>query len=304
MWLERLAPYLVAASVLGAILHRYPVASIVAEMRQGHALRMIPFALALDLAVWLPYAAYDRVVLLGAIGPVPYRDIVRAKAASAVLLALGYFFGGGGYAVWIARRTGVGGVRAAGVVLYLMASDLVAVCAIAGASMWLGGLDVPRVLRTIATAIFCVQVLFILVGPYTGAARRVRMFEPWRTVPRLWGYAQICGRAVNIVVITAFTWGGARAFGIHVPPGAMGMYMPIILLVAALPFNVAGFGAAQAAWLLLLPWASGPQLLAFQALWHLFTGAGLLLRGLPFVRRVVEEIDAGRPVPETSPPGL
>jgi hypothetical protein len=296
VWLKRLAPYVVAAAVIAAILRKYPVRDIVTEMRLGHALPMLPLAIALDFVVWLPYAAYDRIVLRSAIGPIPYRDIVRAKAATAVLLTLGYFFGGGGYAVWIARRTGAGAARAAGAVLYIMSSDLVAVCAVAGASMWFLGLEVPHVLRTIATTIFCVQVLLILAGPHAPAARTVAMFEPWRTVRRAWGFTQICGRALNIAVITAFTWAAARAFGIHVPAAAMGMYMPIILLVTSLPFSVAGFGAAQAAWLLLLPWASGPQILAFETLWRLFTGAGLLLRGLPFLRRVVSEIDEGKSV--------
>jgi hypothetical protein len=298
LWLQRLGPYLVAASVVAWILHKYPLADIMTEMRVGHALRMLPLAIALPFVVWMPYALYDRVILLGAVGRVPYRDVVRAKAAAAVLMTLGYFFGGGGYAVWIARKTGVGAGRAAGVVLYMMSSDLVAVCAVAGASMWIGGPDVPHALRSIATGIFCLQVTLILTGALPTPFRLPVVFEPWRTIPPARGLAQIAGRALNIAIIVAFTWGGARAFGIAVPARAMGMYMPIILLVGSLPFSVAGFGAAQAAWLLLLPWASGAQILAFQTLWHLFSGGGLLLRGLPFVRGVIADINAGRSVLE------
>jgi len=198
--------------------------------------------------------------------------------------------------LWIARRTGSGAARAAGAVLYVMTSDLIAVCAIASASMWLGNLAVPHTLRTLASGIFCVQVLLILVGPHGRVARKVRVFEPWARVPRSWSFLQIAARAFNIAVITAFTWAAARAFGIEVPLGGMGMYMPIILLVSSLPFSVAGFGAAQAAWLLLLPWASGPRILAFQTLWGVFSGTGIILRGLPFVRRVIAEIDAGAPL--------
>ncbi len=302
LWLQRLGPYLVAASVVAWILHRYPVASIATEMRAGHALRMLPLALLLPFVVWLPYALYDRVVLLGSVGRVPYRDVVRAKAASAVLMTLGYFFGGGGYAVWVARKTGAGAGRAAGSVLYMMSSDLVAVCTVAGASMWIAGADVPRVLRSIATGVVCVQLVLLFAGALRSPVRLPVVFEPWRTIPLAWGLAQIAGRAVNIVIITAFTWAGARAFGIAVPARVMGMYLPIILLVGSLPFSIAGFGAAQAAWLLLLPWASGAQILAFQTLWQLFGGAGLLLRGLPFMRTVVAEIDAGRP--SAAPPPL
>jgi hypothetical protein len=294
---QRAAPYLVTASIVLWILHKYPARQIAAEMSLGHAGSMLPAALALPFAVWLQYAACDRVIMLGAIGRIPYRDVVRAKAASAILMTLGYFFGGGGYAVWIARKTGVGAARATGVVLYVMASDLVAVCSVASVSAWLGGIDVPHVLRTVATAIVAVQVTLILIAPYGVAARLPVVFEAWRKVPRAWSLAQIAVRAVNIVTITGFTWAGARGFGMDVPLRVMGLYMPIILLVGSLPFSVAGLGAAQAAWLLLLPWASGPRILAFQMLWQLFTGAGILLRGLPFLRRVVAEIAKG---PETA----
>lgn len=293
VWVQRAAPYVVTASVVAFILHKYPAREIAAEMRLGHAAAMVPAALALPFAVWLQYAACDRVILLAAIGRIPYRDVVRAKAASAVLMTLGYMVGGGGYAVWIARKTGVGAGRAASVVLYVMSSDLVAVCAVASASAWLGGIDVPHVLRTIATAIVVVQVSLILIAPYGVPARLPVIFGAWRKVPRTWGLAQIAARALNIVILTGTTWAGARAFGMEVPLRVMGLYMPIILLVSSLPFSVAGFGAAQAAWLLLLPWASGPRILAFQMLWQLFTGAGIVLRGLPFLRRVVAEIAKG-----------
>jgi hypothetical protein len=291
--LRGLAPYVVAAAVVAWILHKYPLADIVAEARLGHAWGMLPWGLALPFVLWVPYAACDGIVLRGAVGPIAFRDVLRAKAATEVLLTLGYFFGGGGYAVWIARKMHVRAARAAGAVLYMMASDLVAVCAVAGASMWLGGLEVSHSLRTVATTIFGVQVLLILIGPYSASPRLPAVFEPWRTVPRAWGFAQIGGRTLSIAIITVFVWAAGRAFGIGVPLGVMAMYMPIILLITALPFSVAGFGAAQGAWLLLLPWASGPRILAFQVLWQVLSGVAMALRGLPFVPRVVAEIDAG-----------
>ena len=126
-----------------------------------------------------------------------------------------------------------------------------------------------------------------------GWLRLPPIFEPWRTVPRLRSFAQIAGRAINIATITAFTWAAMRAFGIDVPARAAAMYVPVILLVASLPINVAGLGAAQAAWLLLLPWATGPQLLAFQAIWNLVSGVGILARGVPFLRGVLRQIEDG-----------
>ena len=96
-WSLRVAPYAVTGVVVAAILlHRYPAAEIVHEMAAGHALGALPLGFAMPFVVWLPYAVCDRIVLEGAIGPVALRDIVRAKAASAVLFILGYFRGAAG----------------------------------------------------------------------------------------------------------------------------------------------------------------------------------------------------------------
>ncbi len=87
------------------------------------------------------------------------------------------------------------------------------------------------------------------------------------------------------------TWGATRAFGLEVPLLVMAVHVPIITLVGALPVNVGGFGAVTAVWLLLTPWAPGEQLLAFQFLWNLMVAAAVVLRGLPFIRGVVREVD-------------
>ena len=292
-WSLRLAPYLVTGIVVVVLLRRYPASEIVAEMRGGHALAMLPFGLALPFVVWAPYAACDRVVFEGTVGDVAFRDVARAKAATALLFILGYFFGGGAYAVWIARAVRARAGQAAGAILYIAASDLTAVCAVASASMWLGGADAPHSVRAVATWIFVVQVSLILVAPYNERLRLPPIIAAWRLVPRRRWLVQLAGRVMNTAIIAALTWAAMRAFGIDVPARAVAMYMPIVMLVTSLPINVAGLGPAQAAWLLFLPWASGPQLLAFQVLWHVVSGAGILVRGLPFVRGVLREIEVG-----------
>jgi hypothetical protein len=291
-WLRRVGPYAVTALVVAAILRQYRLSDIIEEMRAGHALRMLPLPLVLPFLLLVPVSLCDRIVLRGVLGRGRFLDIARAKAGTAVLLTLGYAFSGGGYGVWLSRAAGARAARATGIVVYIMMSDLAAVCGVAGASMWLGGLPVPPTLLVLATALFALQTLFILVGP-TLPEKTPRVFAAWRSVRPALGLLQMAGRTANILLITLFAWLASRAFGLDIPLSAMAMYMPVILLVGSLPINVAGLGAAQAAWLLLLPWATGPQLLAFQFLWQLFLGAAIVLRGLPFVRRVIAEIDTG-----------
>ena len=90
------------------------------------------------------------------------------------------------------------------------------------------------------------------------------------------------------------TWIAARLFGLDIPFTVMAAYFPVVLLVGAIPINVAGFGAVQAAWLLFEGHATGAQILAFQFLWTLSLAAVVVLRGLPFVKGFVDEIAQGR----------
>jgi len=102
------------------------------------------------------------------------------------------------------------------------------------------------------------------------------LLRPWAAVrPRAYAVSLLARIAV-IAVYTAACWAAANGFGLALPFAAVCAYMPIILLVGALPVNVAGFGAVQVAWLVFDAWAPGEQILAFQFLWRLATAAGLI----------------------------
>src|SRR5262249_18455955 len=159
------------------------------------------------------------------------------KAASSILLVLGYYASSGGYGVWLARKTGVSATRAAGIILYVMTCDLVAVCVVASTAMAFGHIEHPRWLFRVLVGIGAVQTLLILLRPF---GRRVpEIFAPWSEVPRGLAVLQILGRCGNILLAVGASWAGARAFGMPVPFHAMATYGPVILLVGSLPVSVA-----------------------------------------------------------------
>ncbi|MEJ7735658.1 MAG: hypothetical protein WKG00_41530, partial [Polyangiaceae bacterium] len=121
------------------------------------------------------------------------------------------------------------------------------------------------------------------------------LLAPWRRAGAGAALISVLGRGVNVALILGMTWLGARAFGLGIPASAMATYLPIILLVSALPVNIAGLGPATAVWVLAFErWVPGERVVAFQFLWQLAFGLGVVVRGLPFVRKVIAEIDEGR----------
>lgn len=273
-------------------------------MREGNALAMAPLAVGLMVALLLLAALWDLLVIRGSLGKPGYVDVLRGKAGTAVLMMLGYGFGHGAYGFWIARVTGCGARRAGGIVVYLVMSDLATVALGASLAMGVAGELVPAWLRWMAPAVGLAVLAAMIAGPALlgRMARPPTFLDPWRLVPTWIGYAQVAGRLVNMALGITVTWLAARVFGVSIPFLAMAAYLPVVLVVAALPINVGGLGAAQAAWLLAFrPFASDAQILAFQLLWQVMTGLGLVVRGLPFVRRVLVEIGEGKQHAEAVP---
>ena len=297
VWLRKAAPYVVAGLAIFFILQRYSPSEIAREMERGRTLPMVPLAAAMVLMSVFMVGSADWLVMRGCSEEPPYWVAIRGKAGSAVLNVVGYAAHVGGYGVWIARVSGMGAGLAAGVVLFILASELTAIGIVAGLSAWLGGIHAPS-LRWVLPGVAALMVALMMLGPFGlwPGDSAPTILRPWRIMKRSRALLQIAIRVLHIATLSFFGWAAANAFGLPVPLAAMFLYFPIVLFVGSMPVNVAGFGAVQGAWLLLEPWApgGGEQVLAFSVVWQLLAAAGIVLRGLPFVRRVVAEIDQGR----------
>jgi hypothetical protein len=132
-----------------------------------------------------------------------------------------------------------------------------------------------------------------LVAPST-RLERYALFETWTRVGRRRGLVQLGVRLLQHASTATGTWLAATAFGLEIPLTVMLSYIPVILVVASLPVNVAGFGAVQGAWLLLSPWAPGERILAFSVVWQTLSAVAIVIRGLPFLRGVLADIRRGK----------
>jgi hypothetical protein len=296
--LRRFAPYAIAVVAIAMVLRRYPPGEIARELQRGDALPLIPLAAVMVITSIFLVGSADWLVMRGCSSEPSYGRALRGKAGAAVLNVVAYSAHIGGYGLWIARVSGMRATLAGGVVLYILASELAAICILVTMSVASAEVAVGPILRYGAPIVGGVLVLLMLIAPFgvVPLARLPRVFRPWRLISQGRALLQLATRVVHLGSLTLYAWAGANLFGLPVPLGAMFIYFPIVLLVGSLPVNVAGFGAVQGAWLLLVPWATGggEQVLAFSLLWQLLAAAGIVLRGLPFVRRVVAEIDEGK----------
>jgi hypothetical protein len=292
----------IAALAIAAVFTRYSPADIAREVGRGETLAVVPYALLLMLVNLAFVSGADAIILRACTGRPGWPAVAVGKAGAAILGAIGYAASHGGYGLWMARKTGSGLGLTSGMVLYIMGSELAAVAIVATASIHLAGADVDGPLRFVAPGLAAVLVALQLLGPTGWLGRgRALLLEPWRRVSARQALLQQTVRIAQITWMVSVTWLAARAFGMPIPASVMAAYLPIVLVVGSLPVNVAGFGAVQLAWLRFTPWAPGEQVLAFSFVWQLMCGAAMIVRGLPFMRRVIAEIDAGAPPKDSDP---
>jgi hypothetical protein len=293
--LFRYLPYVVAGLVIAFILRQYSLESILQEIKKGNAWPMVPIALVTFLISLLWVALADRIVVR-AESPdraPSYFGMVRGKAAAVVLHIVHYALGQGAYGTWIARRTGIGVARASGLMLYIVAAELCSVCAYAAIVILIGRPAVPPSLFYLVVGVSGVLTAFVLLSSIR-PGEPLRFLGTWKRVGPTRGVLQLGVRLCQHATSTTGTWLAAQAFGLDIPLPVMLSYLPVILVVASLPLNVAGFGAVQGAWLLLAPWAPGERILAFSIVWQAFTAGALVLRGLPFLSGVMRDIREGQ----------
>lgn len=294
-WTLWLAPYLIAAGVIAFLSRQYSIDAVRAEMARGNVLPLGPIALVTYVASLLWVAAADRVVLVGSLGAdaAPrYASIAKGKAAAVVLHIVHYALGQGAYATWLGRRTGIGVGRTGGLIFYIVAAELSSVCVFATLVIVLGQPNVPTSLLLTVAGVAAGLVGFALVAPLT-RLERLTAFETWTKLGARRGLTQLGIRLLQHTTTTTGSWLAATAFGLEIPFSVMLSYMPVILVVGSLPVNVAGFGAVQAAWLMLSGWAPAERILAFSVVWQAVSALALLVRGLPFLPGMLADVKAG-----------
>ena len=301
----KILPFVIPIVILVTLFHRYSLEIVLKEAQTGTTLYLFPFALIAMIASLLIAASADTLVIRGCCGTPRFRDVLRAKAGSSLLNILGYAVGHSAYAVWVARFSGVSAGAAAGMLIFISVSDLTSICTAASLSIAVAGDGVADPTLSWITFLLAGSFLLAMLGIplfLTPNPEKRSFLDPWSLLPFRISLTQVGLRMCQLLIWILSTSLAAHHFGLQIPLSAFATYLPIVLLVASLPVNVAGFGAVQAVWVhFFQDYGGAERVLAFQLIWQVLLLGSVVLRGLPFIRRVVDEIDRGQT--DTEPTG-
>lgn len=286
--LERWLPWAVAAALLALLFARIPAEALKAALRQGSYLPLAAYVL-FEILAGLPLDAFATREALAAVGVRrPFREMLLARGATYLLAILSYVVGQGSIGLWLSRR-GVRAARATGAVLLLMAANGIVLLLIAAAGLLIDPPEERRILLlTLVAVCLAAVVLYLAVIAarprwLAGRALLAPLFEAGLSGHLRAGAA----RLPYMLLLAVLHWGAFRIWGIEVPLVRGLAWMPVVLLISALPVTPGGLGSTQALQVLFFaPYAAGAtaearaaDVLAFSLVHYGFSVIGMFLVG-------------------------
>jgi hypothetical protein len=256
--MRRLAPWLVAAALLAAVFLRVDFAATARALAGADwprfAAAAVPFTL-----VWLAIdaAALSRLVTRFH-APVAWREMLRLRGATYLLLVVSYDAAQAALALALSRRLGVPLLALGGTFLFWYAIDLGTIAALGS----LGALALPGALggalRPTLAGVFVLIVSALAAGAWLARSGRLpgplanaRLLATLRRLRARDAAEWPLWRALFYASFVAFAAATLPAFGIRAPLPALLACVPVTLSLSALPITVAGLGSTQVAMLAL-----------------------------------------------------
>ncbi|MDY6943552.1 MAG: lysylphosphatidylglycerol synthase domain-containing protein [Pseudomonadota bacterium] len=290
--LARVAPWLVGSLIVAALVAAIDPAEVAKALQQARLIYYIPLAAGF-LMLWYLLETHNLQRLFRRFEVhAPYPELLAVRGYTYLLMIINYGLGVGAIGLYLRNRRGVPAPRAAGLLLFFMLAELLAlgILATAGAVFVQGtarGYALLTAGGIIIGALTCVPVVRILARLGIAGGLR-RLLEPFAIADaRMW-ISTIGDRAIYFSTFVLFFYLAMPTFGLRVPLADLLCLVPLLFIIINLPITAAGLGTLQAGMLLLFaPYGESAALLAFSVCYSATIIIGRLPFGLwPLAKRV------------------
>lgn len=245
---KRWWPWLAGAAIVAIVAARIPVDAFRAALTKGPHATLAIVDLAITVTVLFTDSLSTWIGLIAARMRRPLRDVFLVRGATYLLFLLNYAVGQGGFGYYL-YRTGTPPLRATGVTLFLIGTNLamLLLCTTAAFSVHGFGAENATMWWTLVAGCIAFGVYLVVIALRWNVLARRELLAPLFDAG-LRGHAlALAGRLPHITVIVIGHWWAMVAWGIPVPFWTGIMLLPGVVIASVLPISPAGLGTAQAA---------------------------------------------------------
>lgn len=297
-FLRRWWPWLVGLAILVIVATRLPVDAFRAAISQGPHLWLGIVTLGVTLAVLCTDATSTWVGLVALGIRRPLSHVFAIRGATYALFVINYAVGQGAFGFYL-NRSGIPGLRAVGVTLFLIGTNLATLLVVTTVVWALQGADPAHdaLWWTLLAGCGAFLVYLAVISVAPGFLTRQQVLAPLFDAGMRGHALAIVGRLPHVAVLVVAHWAAVRAWGISVPLSAGLTLMPAVVIASVLPISPAGLGTTQAALVYFFgDYAQGAsaddrgaQVLAFGVVYFVYGVLASVLVGLactPFAKRL------------------
>ncbi|MCA9626235.1 MAG: flippase-like domain-containing protein [Myxococcales bacterium] len=289
MW-RRALPFLLAIGLLGWVLHRTGWQQLRGALSQTNLVVFFAFSWAMQVLSLLADSYATTYVYRKTVCPIRFREMVVIRGASYLPSMLNHNLGQAWLTYFIARRYTAPLWRVAGATLLVYGTNLAGLLLLCALALPFNGARVPWLAPVVGLA--CLGGLGYFALLKWGA----RLLSRWQATAPLVeigvsGHLKaIAVRIPHVATLYLSTWLVFSFFGVWIPPGAALAYVPVLMVVAALPLTPGAIGTRDAVAVeLLAAFATGEHgvsaIAATTLSWFVMLNLGAALLSPPLMRR-------------------
>ncbi|MDY6814066.1 MAG: lysylphosphatidylglycerol synthase domain-containing protein [Pseudomonadota bacterium] len=280
--LARSLPWLLGGLIVAALVAAIDPAAVAGALQQAALGRYIPLAI-LFLLVWYLLETHNlqRVFRRFQVHA-PFPELLAVRGYTYLLMIVNYALGVGAIGLYLRNRRGVPAPRAAGLLLFFMMAEMLALGLLAGAGATFVQGEARGYALVTAGAILGGALLGVpLIRRLAWRPALARWLEVF-AVARIGAWlATIADRSLYFLTFVLFFYLAMPAFGLQVPFADLLCLVPLLFIIINLPVTAAGLGTLQAGVLLLFaPYGEPATLLAFSVCYSATIIIGRLPLGL------------------------
>ncbi|HSN25582.1 MAG TPA: hypothetical protein VLT45_04830 [Kofleriaceae bacterium] len=246
--LRRAVPWLVGLAILVVIAKHVPVAEFRQAISHGPHVQLGLVALVSTGLILCTDSISTWIGLLALRIRRPLSHVFAVRGGSYVLFLVNYALGQGAFGYWL-NRTGISGLRAVGVTLFLIGTNFATMLLVTTVT-WMLAADTPAHAALWWTLVggsgaFLVYLVIIAIAPRFVA--KIQVLAPLFDGGVRGHVIAVVGRIPHIAMLVISYWAALRVWGIPVPLVAGLTLMPAVVIASVLPISPAGLGTTQAA---------------------------------------------------------
>ena len=258
----------VATALMGYMLYTIPLEELSQALRRANISYLIGTVFFVDIGCLIADTWATSRIITWFLVPVRFMELLPVRAASYLMAILNYNLGQAGLVYYFHRVKGVPLLAATAMILMMMGTVVLML-----SLMSLGGMAIASDERTrqfglvVASLGAGAVIYFIILRARPAWLARRGLFKPLFDVGVLGHLKATLVRVPHMAVIIIAHVLGMHSFGIEVPLGAGLIFIPMVLLVAALPLTPFGLGTMQVTAIhFFYPYAAAPTVEAQKAM--------------------------------------